>query len=412
MNRRRKPIPFFRIAVLVTLIGIAVYVNEVIIPTVPPPFVPTPTATRPPEAYEAEARQFFAQGQLPQAIEAYRQAIKATPDDPTIYIALARVQVFAGQYAQAQISAESALLLSPDNATAHAVRGWTLDFQQDYLAAEASIKRALELDPNNPLAHAYYAEVLADQYLTDTGPLDAIDRAVEESRIAVSLAPDTLEAHRARGYVLEITANYEDALREYQAAAAINDNLADIYLHIGYNYSALGAPVEAVAALTRADTLNPSDPTPDLAISRIYARIGEYVKAEQFAERAVKDDPTSAALHGNLGVMNYRNFNWLEAEAQLAIAVRGGGTADGQPIQPLQLVNNDPRLAEYFWTYGLVLVRLNKCGEALPILRDVLQRVPNDEIATVSAQKGLDLCAAAIGTGTPAPTATATLPPP
>ena len=49
MKRRRQPINFFRIVLLLLLIAIGVYVNKVVIPSVPPPFVPTPTATRDPE---------------------------------------------------------------------------------------------------------------------------------------------------------------------------------------------------------------------------------------------------------------------------------------------------------------------------------------------------------------------------
>ena len=65
---------------------------------------------------------------------------------------------------------------------------------------------ALELDPNNAVAHAFYAEILVDQ------GTDTILRAVEESKVAQALAPDTLITHRARGYVLEATANYEEAV--------------------------------------------------------------------------------------------------------------------------------------------------------------------------------------------------------
>ena len=404
MSKRRKPFNYFKIFGLVALIGFVMYFGVVIGPQVQTSLGPTPTVTRSPESYVTEAGQLFDQGKLSQSIEAYQQAVRAIPNDASIYISLARAQVWAGKYTEAQTSAENALLLNPNNSTAHAVRGWALEFQESYLESEASIKRALELDPNNALAHAYYAELLSDQYLNGTGPFDAIDKATEESSVALSLAPGLLEAHRARGYVNEVVGNNEAAIREYETAVQINKNIADLHLALGRNYRALGVYDKAIESLNRANTLNPSDPTPTLLISRVYATVGEYVKAEQFAQQAVKIAPTDTALHGNLGTMYYRNFKWPEAADELALVVNGGRDAEGNEVVPLELVANAPRIAEYFYTYGLVLVKLDRCGEALPIFQKLLTTVPADETAVFNANEGIRLCGVAAGE-TPSPEA-------
>src|SRR5512133_1988108 len=286
MNRRRTRPNWFRITLLSLLVLGGIYVNRFILPNQPQFGVPTPTVTRSPESFVTEAEEYFAQGKLLAAIESYKQAIASFPEDPTVYVALARTQVFAGQYKDAQTSAESAILLNNNNSNAHAVRAWALDFQGETLEAEASIKRALELDPNNALAHAYYSEILVDAFYGGTGIVDAIEKAIEESKVAIALAPDTLETHRARGYVFEATGNYEEAIREYEAAIAVNANIADLHLALGRNYRILGIYDKAVEEFTRANALNPEDPTPDLFISRTYATIGEYAKAMQYAESA------------------------------------------------------------------------------------------------------------------------------
>ncbi|HEY3312400.1 MAG TPA: tetratricopeptide repeat protein [Anaerolineales bacterium] len=410
MNKRRKPFNYFNIFMLLGAIAFVMYFGVVLGPSVQSNFLPTPTATRSPESFVTEAGQLFDQGKLPQAIQLYEQAVRAIPNDPAIYISLARAQVWAGKYVEAQTSAENALLLNPNNSTAHAVRGWALEAQRDYLASETAIKRALELDPNNALAHAYFSELLADEYLDGKGPFDAIDRMSEESKVALSLAPGLFEAHRARGYVYEATGNYEDAIREYEAAVAINKNIADVHISLGRNYRALGVYDKAVNSLTVANQLNPSDSTPLLLISRVYATVGEYAKAEQYAQQAVKTNPTETALRGNLGVMYYRNLKWPEAAAELNLVVNGGKDPDGVELKPLELVANAPRIAEYHFTYGLVLVRLNRCGEALPIFQKLLSVASNDEIAVFNANEGMRLCSeAAAGTpsadsGTPNPT--------
>jgi tetratricopeptide (TPR) repeat protein len=391
MNRRRSRPNWFRIILLVLLIAGGVYVDRFIIPTRPSPFVATATATRAPESYVTEAGALFDAGKLLQSIQLYEQAIAADPQDQNVYIALARVQVFAGQYKDAQTSAEDALLLNPNNSMAHAVRGWALDFQGDYLGAEASIKEALKIDPNNGLAHAYYAEILADSYVLGGGAFESVDKAIDESKIALALAPNALETHRARGYILEVTANYEDAIREYQQASAANGNIPDLHLAIGRNYRALGIYDQAVEEFTRANALNPSDPVPDLLISRTYATIGEYHKAAQYAETAVRDSPSDPNLRGNLGVMYYRMPDWPKAVVELALAIKGGTSDDGDPVPPLTLVE-DTHVSEYYFTYALVLAKLNRCGEALQVARTIKDTLPSDELSVGNADEAIKIC--------------------
>ncbi len=406
MTRKRYRVNWFSVSILIILIGMAIYVERVIIPTIPPPFVPTPTPIRSPESYVVEAEAAFSKGKLLQAIELYQQAIQADPQNDMLYVALARVQNFAGRYEEAQASAEAALLLNANNPRAHAMRAWALGLQGDYLGAEAAVKRALELEPNSGLAHAVYTEILIDSFLGGVGSFANLEKAIEESRLAISLAPNTIEAHRARGYVLEATANYEEAIKEYQAALAINPNIPDLHLALGRNYRALQMYDLAIEAFTRANALNPADPMPDLLISRTWASVGEFAKAAQYAESAVKDSPANPRLRGNYGVMLYRSGDWAEAAVQLGLAIHGGRTEQGETIESLPLTL-DVRIVEYYFTYALALARLNRCSEAIPIANLILGRVPADEIAVTNARQALQICERSLSTPPALPTKTA-----
>jgi tetratricopeptide (TPR) repeat protein len=395
MNRRRQHFNWFRIILLTLLIAAGLYVDRFIIPAAPAYFSATATPTRPLESYLTQAQELFNDGKLLQAIDVYHQAITVNPNDASIYVALAQTQIFAGNYDQALASAENALLLSPDNSMAHAVRAWALDFEGKPLEAEASIKRALELDPNNAVAHAYYAEILVDQ-----GP-GSILKAADESKVAQSLAPDTLITHRARGYVLEATANYEDAIHEYQAATAINNNIPDLHLQLGINYSALGIYDQAVQEFSNANALNPADPMPDYLTSRTYSTIGEYAKARQYAETAVKDDPTSARYHGNLGVMYYHTALFSDAVKELALAVNGGIADTGQKVDPIELVPGAPRISEIYFTFALALAKVGRCGEALQVAQTVQTLIPTDDIAITNVNEAMTYCQSTLGTASP-----------
>jgi tetratricopeptide (TPR) repeat protein len=386
MNRRKRRPNYFSLLILGLVLLFGYYFDQVYLPTQPNPFEPTPTSTRSPESFVTEAKALYAEGKLLPAIDAYKAAINASPQDSTLYVELARVQAFAGQYEDAEKNAKNALLLNSNNALAHGVLAWALNFQEGRNGeAQEAIAEALRLDPNSALVHAYYVEILINS------GFEGVEKAIDESKVALALDPNIVETRRARALLLEATTNYEQAIAEYQAAININPNIPDLYIGLGLNYRVMQVYDEAIAAFTRANALNPADPFPDLYISRTYATIGEYAKSLQYAETAVQDRPDDASLRGNLGVMYYRNFLWPEAIQQLGYTVYGGVTEDGVEIESIPLVN-DLRVAEYYYTYGLALARTNQCGEGLQIAQMIQSRVPADENAVFAADEIIRIC--------------------
>src|SRR6266498_281825 len=395
MTRRRKRPNLFGWTLFGLVVLFGYYFNQVYLPSQPNPFDATPTVTRSPESFVSEAEDLFKQGKLSQAIDAYESAVNASPQDPALYIALARVQVWAGQYEEAKANAENAILLSPENSMAHAVRAWALDFlggSDNNSEAMSSIQRAVDLDPNNALAHAYYAEILID-----SESFENYDKAAEQSRIAVALDPNMLETHRARAYVLEHVGsegdnyNYELAIQEYRAAIEMNPKLYILHIEFGRNLRFLGVYEDAIKEFTLANTLNPPNPEPDFLISRTYATQGDYAKALQYAETAMKDDPTNARFRGNYGVMFYRNFDYENALDQLSLAVNGGKSEDGLEVTGLTLTT-DQRVEEFYFTYGLALARMDQCGQALQIEQKLQTVASEDETVMAAANKIVEIC--------------------
>jgi tetratricopeptide (TPR) repeat protein len=386
-RRTRRPSSPWRLASLVLLVAAALYVNQFVVPNVPGMAGPTPTPTTSPEAFINEAEAMLSQGKLVPAIQAYEQAILADPENKANFVAMARAQIFAQQYEAALESAERALVGNDGYALAHAVRGWALTFLRDYFPAEASIKRALEIDPNNALAHAFYAELLI--YRAEYGDSE---KAIEESRLAISLAPDLLETRRARAIVLTQTGNSQEAIEMYKGAITINKNIPDLYSGLGYNYKALDDYGQAIEYFSQANALNPSDAIPDLEISRIYAAVGDFGKAVQYAENAVNDDPENPHRYGNLGIRLYQSGEMEEASRMLAYAIEGGTTENGVVVQGLPL--NYGFEAQYYWFYGFALAKSipHQCAKAVPVFQALITGVPEDADAVYNANFGLDLC--------------------
>jgi len=383
---RRRP-NWLRIIFLLILIGAALYVNQVVVPATPPLFVPTATETKSPESFVNQASELFDEGKLTQAMEAYKEAIRVNPENPSNYINLARIQVWMGEYEEAVLNTQNALLQNPNNPLAHAVQGWALGFQDKFVEADVEIKKALELDPNNALAHAYYAEMLINQ--NDFG---LYEKAANESKIAQELDPTLLETHRIRGIVLFNTQNLEQAVDEFQAAIAINKNIANLHLYLGVTYKALGQLEQAQEVLLAAYALNPYDPVALTELSRAYFADGRYAQAAQYAEEAIEVEQTNPRLHGNLGIVYYKNNEFEKAIDSLALAVRGGVSEDGVVVEGTPLEYG--RVEEYYWYYGFALARLNRCTEAIPVFQELLIGVPEDEIAIYNANEGLAVCQA------------------
>jgi len=398
MTRRTRRPSVWKIFLLVILIGVALYVNQIVVPATPPLFMPTVTPTRSPESFVNQAEEAFRTGKINQAIQAYKDAVYSDPGNPSNYIALARLQVFAGELDEAVENAQNALLKNSQNPTAHAVLGWALGQQEKFGEAEAEIKQALSMDPNHALAHAYLAEILINQE-----DYTLYDKAAEASKRARDLDPTLLEAHRARGIVLLNTQNLEESVQEFQAALAINKNIPDLNLYLGITYKALGEYDLAQEALLASYALNPADTIALTELSRAFFADGRYPQAAQYAEEAIKVEPEDATLHGNLGIVHYKMGEYDKAIPSLTLAVRGGSTEDGVAVEGIPL--DYGRVEEYYWYLGFSLARSSRCSEAIPIFQALLTGVPNDEIAVYNATEGLAICAESIGTPRP-PTAT------
>src|SRR5512142_772283 len=163
MSRKRKRSSPLLIILLVGLVAGAVYVDRVVVPTTPPLFIPTATPTRSPESFLNEAGDLVKKGKINQAIETYKEAVKADPRNPAVYVTLARWQVLYGDYPGAMENVQNALLLNANHALAHAVMGWIKGKNGDFAGGQVEIDKSLELDPNSALAYAYLAEIYKDK---------------------------------------------------------------------------------------------------------------------------------------------------------------------------------------------------------------------------------------------------------
>lgn len=390
MQKKRRRSNPWRVIVLLVIIGALIYFNQMVAPTIPTLFEPTPTATRAPESLITDAKKLEAEGKYTLAINAYNEAVIADPRNASNFVALARLNIYTGNYPDAIESAENALLLNPNNDTAMSLRGWAVGLSGDYLRAEGILNDAIKMKTDNAAAYGYLAEIYTYMLQAGQGDLTTMDKAVAASRTAIDLDPNAIESHRGRGFVLEYTSNFEQAVIEFEAAVALNPNIADLHLALGRNYFNTQQYDKAITEYGKANALNPKDSTPETLIARTYAMNGDYQKAIQYAEAALADDPTNPNLYGNLGLIFSSNKQYLDAIDMLGIAVRGGTAADGQVVDGLTM--DYGRIAQFYYTYGLALAREGQCGEALQLSQAIQVGLRNDDVAVYNALEMINIC--------------------
>jgi tetratricopeptide (TPR) repeat protein len=206
-----------------------------------------------------------------------------------------------------------------------------------------------------------------------------------------------------------MTSNYQEAADEFTAALGINGNIASLHISLGIlYYQDLNNYIQAVQEFTKAYALNPGDPMPNYYISRVYTKTGEFAKAAQYAEQALKDNPSDALLQGNLGSMDYKIKDYTNSILHLRLAIRGGTLDDGTVVQGMPL-SNDEHVVEFYTRYGLALAYTNQCAEAQQVSQAIIQLLKDDETSVFNANEMIHICKENVsGTDTPTPSAQAT----
>jgi predicted aspartyl protease len=154
-------------------------------------------------------RLLFDQGQYPEALEAYRNAVNGE-DSGTVRQARAGVIASALRVADfdlARREADTLVKAAPRDADAVALYGDSLWASGLFDSAEESYRNALSLDPELARGrHGLARSLLARSKLED---------AMNEAQAALRLAPRDLEIHHTVGTIYERMHKYEEAAAAY-----------------------------------------------------------------------------------------------------------------------------------------------------------------------------------------------------
>jgi DNA-binding SARP family transcriptional activator/TolB-like protein/Tfp pilus assembly protein PilF len=261
---------------------------------------------------------------LLRAIDIFTQALDRDATFALAYAGIADAYVQLGYgsllrpddaFLKARAAAERALQYDSTLAEPHATLGFVkMYYDWDWTGAEREFRRALALNPSYATAHEWYglflsamgrfeeardherrAQVLdplstavagtAAWVLYYAGRFDDADR---ELRVALRADSSFSLGRFYLGRVHEARGHLDSALAEYQAVSALRDWVPTIAA-VGHVYGSQGRKREALATLSRLDSLSNREYVTAYAVALVHASLGQRDSAFAWLERGIAE---------------------------------------------------------------------------------------------------------------------------
>jgi tetratricopeptide (TPR) repeat protein len=221
-------------------------------------------------------------------------------------------------------------------------------------------EQAIQADPNYALAYAGLADayILAGSYgYTIMPPLEAMPKAKEAARKALSLDDGLAEAHASLAYI-EFTYDWDwpGAEAEFKRAIELNPNYDTARHWYSHELTALGRQQESLNQAQRALQLSPGDVVMNEHMGWQYMMAGDYAAAVAPCQRALEIDPNFLLAHRVLALAYEYERRYPEATTEFQKGVEISG--------------NDPVARAYL---ARVYAASGKTAEAKQILDQLLR---------------------------------------
>jgi protein O-GlcNAc transferase len=141
-------------------------------------------------------------------------------------------------------------------------------------------------------------------------------------RRAMTLDPGRAVHHNSLGQAYRRCGRMEDAMREFNMAAALRPEAAEIHNNLATTLLDLGQGPEAIAHYRRAAALAPATADIWYNLANALAETGPSTEIETCYRKAIELNPDFAAALGNFGRWLMTLGRWTEAETMLAGSVR------------------------------------------------------------------------------------------
>jgi tetratricopeptide (TPR) repeat protein len=219
----------------------------------------TYAASRNPGAWIAQSNLgliLYSKGQVPEAIDRYREALRIDPEADGTHVNLGNALAHSGMPAEAEAEYNAAIRIRPDNTDARTDLA-ALDLAAGrYGEAVEQYDRILEMRPMDPVAlrscaEAHYREA------NGLGNSGRVGDAEAQYREAVRLWPSFVEARANLGLALATQARWGDAIAELKDAVRVKPAYAEAHAYLGFALAGAGRLPEAIEQYEEALRIEP-----------------------------------------------------------------------------------------------------------------------------------------------------------
>ena len=238
----------------------------------------------------------YQEGRVSEALAAYQEAVKAAPNDASLWYDLGCLYALNHDLAMARSALQQALSLHPQLAAAHDAMGQLHEQEADVSGALTWYERADALQPGTTkfLRHLIRARLR----LHDT---EAARPALQQLLIA---EPADAEARYQLG-VLELRANAPDlAIHHFQKLLEHTPTHVMAWNGLALAYARIGEFGEASTALEKARLLQPDNASTQTNAGIVAAYQQRWEEARRAWQRALELDPECSPASHNLEALN------------------------------------------------------------------------------------------------------------
>ncbi|XP_026678435.1 UDP-N-acetylglucosamine--peptide N-acetylglucosaminyltransferase 110 kDa subunit [Diaphorina citri] len=260
------------------------------------------------EAYSNLGNVYKERGQLQEALENYRHAVRLKPDFIDGYINLAAALVAAGDMEQAVQAYVTALQYNPDLYCVRSDLGNLLKALGRLDEAKSCYLKAIETRPDFAVAWSNLGCVFNAQ--------GEIWLAIHHFEKAVSLDPNFLDAYINLGNVLKEARIFDRAVAAYLRALNLSPNNAVVHGNLACVYYEQGLIDLAIDTYRRAIELQPNFPDAYCNLANALKEKGQVSEAEECYNTALRLCPTHADSLNNLANIK-REQGYIEEATRL-----------------------------------------------------------------------------------------------
>lgn len=352
------------------------------------------------QKYLESGKRYMEKGKYPEASIQFSNALQVDPKYADAHYQLALAQVKVGAWQNAYRELRRTVDLQPDNLQAQLDLGNLLVAGRDLDGAQKIAELVNTKDPKSIDAQVLLANVAAAQGKNDV--------AFEHVQQAIALDPNRSNTYFTLGILQARNNNLQAAEASFNRALALDQKSVPATTALGALYQQQKRWPEAEQQARRIIQLAPKDPGPRIALARLFLSEQQKDKAEQVLQQARKDFDANPQGYSLLGEFYVSTGDTEKALAEFAslhekhpsdlkvtkayieLLLDRNRIDEATKLNDEILKNNkmDP---EAQVAKGLLLMKANKPGDAVPLFESVIKRQPDNAVAHYWLGQALNL---------------------